>query len=191
MSKEKLLLLGAGSFGRTVSDFARLQYDCAFLDDNYAPGDSVCGLPVVGKIEDIDKLFGKYRLLTVTVGSSSLREKYLQRARNVGYEIPTILSPTAYVSPFASVGEGCVLLQNVCVQNGAFVGKGVLLNPGVEVHADAIVADYALVYTNSVVRTGALVGRRARVGSNVTVCNFARVPEDTDVPDCMTVRMSK
>ena len=29
MSKEKLLLVGAGSFGRMVAEQAMLQYDCA------------------------------------------------------------------------------------------------------------------------------------------------------------------
>lgn len=33
MSKEKLLLGGAGGFGRMVAEQAMLQYDCAFVDD--------------------------------------------------------------------------------------------------------------------------------------------------------------
>ena len=32
MSKEKLLLVGAGGFGRMVAEQAMLQYDCAFVD---------------------------------------------------------------------------------------------------------------------------------------------------------------
>ena len=32
MSKEKLLLGGAGGFGRMVAEQAMLQYDCAFVD---------------------------------------------------------------------------------------------------------------------------------------------------------------
>ena len=31
MSKEKLLLVGAGGFGRMVAEQAMLQYDCAFV----------------------------------------------------------------------------------------------------------------------------------------------------------------
>ena len=31
MSKEKLLLVGAGGFGRMAAEQAMLQYDCAFL----------------------------------------------------------------------------------------------------------------------------------------------------------------
>ena len=32
MSKKKLLLVGAGGFGRMVAEQAMFQYDCAFVD---------------------------------------------------------------------------------------------------------------------------------------------------------------
>ena len=38
MSKEKLLLVGAGGFGRMVAEQAMLQYDCTFVDDGQACG---------------------------------------------------------------------------------------------------------------------------------------------------------
>ena len=36
MSKEKLLLIGAGGFGRMMAEQAMYQYDCAFVDDGQA-----------------------------------------------------------------------------------------------------------------------------------------------------------
>ena len=33
MSKERLLLVGAGGFGRMVAEQAMFRYDCAFVDD--------------------------------------------------------------------------------------------------------------------------------------------------------------
>ena len=53
MSKEKLLLVGAGGFGRMVAEQAMLQYDCAFVDDGQAVGAEICGIPVVGGIADL------------------------------------------------------------------------------------------------------------------------------------------
>ena len=31
--REKLLIVGCGGFGRVVSEYARKEYDCAFVDD--------------------------------------------------------------------------------------------------------------------------------------------------------------
>ena len=56
MSKEKLLLVGAGGFGRVVSELARQSYDCAFVDDGAPVGALVCGILVVGAVADLPVL---------------------------------------------------------------------------------------------------------------------------------------
>lgn len=182
------MLIGAGGFGRMVAEQAMLQYDCAFVDDGQPVGTESCGIPVVGSLADLPELRKEYGLLVVGIGSNQFRAQVYEKAKALGYGFPNIVAPSAYVSPYAKLGNGCVILQNACVQNGAVVGNGVLLNAGAEVHCDAVVEDYALIYANSVVRTGAKVGRYARIGSNVTVCNSAVVPDRADVPDCTAVR---
>ena len=128
-----------------------------------------------------------YDLLEIGIDNNQFRAQVYEEAKALGFAFPNIVAPSAYVSPFAEIGIGCVILQNACVQNGAVVGNGVLLNAGAEVHCDAVVEDYALIYTNSVIRTGAKVGKYVRIGSNVTICNNATAPDGADVPDCTAV----
>ena len=187
MSKEKLLLAGAGGFGRMVAEQAMLRYDCAFVDDGQAVGTEICGIPVVGKISDLPKLHASYKLLVVGIGNNKFRAQVYEKSKLLGYDFPNIIAPSAYISPYAKIGCGCVVLQNACVQNGASVGNGALLNAGAEVHCDATVGGYTLIYTNSVIRTGAVVGSYARIGSNCTICNNATLPDDADIPDCTAV----
>lgn len=187
MSKENLLLIGAGGFGRMMAEQAMLQYDCAFVDDGQTVGTEICGIPVVGKISDLPKLHTNYNLLVVGIGNNKFRAQVYEKAKALGYAFPNIVAPSAYTSPYAKIGCGCVVLQNACVQNGAVIGNGVLLNAGTEIHCDAAVGDYALVYTNSVVRTGAKVGSYVRIGSNCTICNSAIVPDGADIQDSTAV----
>lgn len=184
MSKEKLLLVGAGGFGRVVAEQAMLQYDCTFVDDGQSIGTEICGISVVGGLADLPELRKEYDLLVVGIGNNRFRAQVYEKAEALGYTFPNIVAPSAYISPFSKVGGGCVVLQNACIQNGASVGNGVLLNAGTEVHCDATVGDYALIYTNSVIRTGATVGSPARIGSNCTICNHTTVPDGADIPDC-------
>ena len=187
MSNEKLLLVGAGGFGCMVAEQAILQYDCAFVDDGQAVGTKICDIPAVGGIADLLELRKDYGLLVVGIGNNKFRAQVYEKAKELGYTFPNIIAPSAYISPYAKIGCGCVILQNACVQIGAVVGNGVLLNAGTEVHCDATVGDYALIYTNSVIRTRAAVGGYARIGSNCTICNNAIVPDDADIPDCTAV----
>lgn len=191
MIKEKLLIVGSGGFGRVVSEHAVKKYDCAFADDGYEVGTEVCGVKVVGHIADLSKLFAGYKLLTVAIGDNALREKIYNAAGKIGYKFPNIIAENVYISPFSTVGQGCIFLNNVCIQNGSTVCNGVILNPGVEIHHGAAVEDYALIYTNSVIRTYAKVGKRAKVGSNVTIANGVEIEAGAVVRDGVTLSLEE
>lgn len=184
----KLLIVGAGGFGRVTLEHASRQFDCAFVDDGRATGAAVDGVEVVGGISDLQRLHDEagFNQLVVTIGNNKLREELYRKAQALGYSFPNIICRSVYISPHAQIGCGCVLLNNVVVQNGGRVGDGVLLNPGVEVHNDAFVDDYAL-YTNSVVRALAHVGKRVRIGSNVSISNNVNVADDSDIPNGTTL----
>ena len=184
--KEKLLLVGAGGFGRVVLEHAAKLYDCSFVDDGCEKGSRVCGAEVVGGTADLPELFGTFHSLIVSIGNNRVRERICRTAAEIGYSFPNIICPSVYISPFAKIGKGCIFLNNAVIQNNVSVGNGVILNPGVELHHDSTVGNYVLVYTNSVVRSLAKIGDRVCLGSTLTVSNGVIVPEDNVVKDgCM------
>ena len=186
-SKEELLLVGAGGFGRVVSELARQNFECAFVDDGVEVGTTICDIPVIGHTVNLQELFATYKNLVIVIDNNTVREQIYDIAKCIGYNFLNLISLSAYISPYAKLGWGCVILNNAVVQNGSSVGNGVLLNPGVESHHDCSVGDYDLIYTNSVIRTYAKVGKCVRIGSNVTICNNAVVPDGANVSDCTAV----
>lgn len=179
---EKLLLVGAGGFGRVVLEHASSQYDCAFLDDGDAS--MVDGVPVIGKTSEMEKFFPEYKHLLVTIGNNTLRERLYKEAATFDYNFPNIIHSSAYISPYASIGAGCVILNNAVVQNNAKIGDGCILNPGVEAHHDSTIGNYCLIYTNSVIRSLTHVGDRVWIGSTATISTGADVPNDAIIEDC-------
>lgn len=184
---EKLLLVGAGGFGRVVLEHASAFYDCAFLDDGDAA--IVDGAPVIGKTGDMASFYPEYKLLLVTIGNNMLRERLYKDAAYIGFTFPNIIHPSAYISPHAHIGTGCVILNNAVVQNNAKCGDGCILNPGVELHHDSAIGSCCLVYTNSVIRSLTMVGNRVWIGSNVTISTSATVSDDTIVEDGNVIKV--
>ena len=178
---EKLLLVGAGGFGRVVLEHASTIYDCAFLEDGDAT--IVDGVPVIGKTAEMASFYPEYQRLLVTIGNNKLRERLYKEAETIGFTFPNIIHPLAYVSPHAHIGSGCVILNNAVVQNNAKCGDGCILNPGVELHHDSTIGSNCLVYTNSVVRSLTHVGDRVWIGSTATVSTSAIVPDDAIIGD--------
>ena len=99
MSKKKLLLVGAGGFGRMVAEQAMLQYDCAFVDDGQSVGAEICGIPVIGGLADLPELKKEYSLLVVGIGNNQFRAQVYEKAKSLGYAFPNIIAPSAHVSP--------------------------------------------------------------------------------------------
>ena len=181
--KEKMLIVGAGGFGRVVLEHAEKQFDCAFLDDGREIGTKVDSATVIGRIADLEKFFPEYGLLLVGIGNNALRQRVYKQARDAGYSFPNLIVSSAYVSPRAILGDGIIILNNATVQNNARIGSGTILNPGVEAHQDSTVGECCLIYTNSVVRSLACVGDRVKIGSTATVCTGAIVADDEEIDD--------
>ena len=184
---EKILIIGAGGFGRIVLEHARQKYECGFIDDGVSIGTEICGCKVIGTTKDLPGLFSVYKMAIVAIGNNIIREKLYQEAKKIGFSFPNIICSSVYCSPYSKIGEGCVFLNNVVVQNGSFIGNGVILNPGVEIHHDCKVRNFVLIYANSVIRALAEIGDRAWIGSNLTVSNGVKVHEDTIIGNGKTI----
>ncbi len=187
MNKPKLLLVGAGGFGRVVLEHAVKEYDCAFLDDGPEIGTIVDGTPVIGRIGDLAKLHREYELLVVAIGNNIVRQKIYTAASIEGYRFPNIVAENVYISPFAHIGSGCVILNNAVIQNNAFLGDGSILNPGVELHHDSADGASSLIYGNSVIRSQAKIGERVKIGSTLTIGNGVIIEDDSVIEDGQSI----
>ena len=178
--KEKLLIVGAGGFGRVTLEHIAKDFECSFIDDGKSIGEKVNGVTIVGKIADLSMLFSKYKKIVISIGNNKIREKVYKQAKQIGYDFPNVICDSAYISPCAQVGEGCVILNNVVIQNGARIGNAIVLNPGVEAHHDSVIGSFCCIYTNSVIRTYAEIVDGVKIGSNVTIRNEMVINRDID-----------
>ena len=149
-----LLILGAGGHGKVVEEIAQstgLFNKIGVLDDMVELA--------VGKLCDAERLHNEYEAAFVSIGNNALRKELLEKLRQIGFIIPVIVHPTAFVSPSAFVGEGTLVGPMVCVNSSASVGKGCILSIGAKVDHNAVVGDYAHI------NAGAICMARSRVNA--------------------------
>lgn len=111
-----------------VSELDRQTYDCAFVDDGAEIDAIIYDAPVIGRTADLQTLFAEYQKL-VAVGNNAVREHVCDMAKRIGYGFPNLVSSSAYITPYAKLGRGCVVLNNAVVQNGSTIGNGAVINP--------------------------------------------------------------
>ena len=174
MSKEKILLIGGGGHCHSVIDVIELEnkYEIVgIIDKKELIGTKVLRYEVIASDDDLEELFKTYKNAIVTVGqikSSSIRVKIFSRIKSIGYNIPIIISPIAYVSKHACLGEGTIVMHHALVNSNAKVGKNCIVNTKALIEHDVIVEDNCHISTASVLNGNVLVKEGTFFGSNAT-----------------------
>lgn len=159
-----LLILGAGGYGHVVREIAEdsgIFDKIDFLDD-LSP-------LAIGKFGDAEKFLKGYPNAVVALGNAELRLGYIEKLRAAGFQIPAIISPKAYVSKSAKIGNGTIVEPFSAVNANSEVGIGVLLRCGAVIDHNAKVGDFCYIDCGVVVKANNSVGFKIKIAANSVV----------------------
>ena len=107
--------------------------EIVFLDD------AAFGKDVVGKCCDYTARYGEYKMAVAAFGNNHTRLFWTDKLLEAGYEVPSIVHPSAIVSPSAVLGPGCFIMQRAVVNTHTHVDRAALVNSGAVVDHDSLV----------------------------------------------------
>jgi sugar O-acyltransferase (sialic acid O-acetyltransferase NeuD family) len=172
MNKEKILLIGGGGHCHSVIDVLEQEdnYEIIGIIDNpELKGKRILGYEVIGTDEDLKILFKACKNAVITVGqikSNEIRVKLFQQLKNIGFHLPVIISPLAYVSQHAQIGEGTIIMHHALVNANAIIGRNCIINTKALIEHDATIEDNCHIATASVINGGVKVKENTFYGSN-------------------------
>jgi UDP-perosamine 4-acetyltransferase len=105
----------------------------------------------------------------VAIASPAAKLACSQRLKALGYTIIEVRHPTASISPFAKVGEGCFFGPLTLVGPEAWIGNYAQINNGASVAHHARVGEAARLSDGVCLAGGVTIGARAFLGLAVTV----------------------
>jgi sugar O-acyltransferase (sialic acid O-acetyltransferase NeuD family) len=203
--KPRCLILGGGGHARMLIDCIQmtgLAELVGILEVNPARwGESMYGVEIKGG----DDLIGEMIFQGVThfvVGVGGTRDN---RPRQVlfnlglesGLEPLTVKYPGTFVSPHATIGEGCHLMPMSVVNAGAVLGMNVIVNSGAVVEHDCVIDDHVHIATGAKLSGMVTVGSGTHVGAGATIRQNIAIGSNSvvgagavvvkDVPDNVTV----
>jgi sugar O-acyltransferase (sialic acid O-acetyltransferase NeuD family) len=175
-------------------EHARVVLDCllaqgadvlALFDPKYTA--TLFGVPQRGTY---DPAFEPEAHAVVAIGDNSVRKKVVEKTK---HRFRNAIHPSAIISPYASLGEGNMILHGTIVQAQTVIGNHVIINTGTQVDHDNVIGDYvhlgpgvvlcgtvqigtgSFIGAGSVIIPGKKVGAWATVGAGSVVIH--------DVPD--------
>lgn len=183
MTLPALLVIGAGGHARACVDVIEEMRTFSIgglIGSPAEVGTRVLDHPVIGTDADLPALVATYSHAFIAVGqikTSAPRERIFRQLRELGYLLPTIVSPRAHVSRHASVGDGTIIMHAAIVNAGAVIGRNCIVNNQALIEHDVVVEDHCHVSTAAVVNGGVQIGTGTFVGSQSCVRQGIRVGE--------------
>ena len=172
---ERLLIFGAGGFGREVAWLAQECWgertDIVFcVDQPQYVSAPVNGIPVrllqefAGDISD--------RLAyVVAVGDPEQRIRIAGLHESMGIPPATLVHPRVEASRWIEIGPGSILCAGVIATTNIVIGAHVHINLDCTIGHDAVIGDYATLSPGVHVSGNVTIGRRVFVGTGATIIN--------------------
>ncbi|MEC5156966.1 acetyltransferase [Chryseobacterium sp. MP_3.2] len=183
-----MILYGARGQAKVIYDLILsnnhlLEY---LVDDN--PHDQ---FPHHLKIYKPSKELIQFKKLIIAIGDNSIRERIYHDIKD-WCEFETIIHSSAYVSRFSAVGEGTVIMPQVCINAEVTIGNHCIINTASTIEHECVIEDFvhispkASLAGNITVRKGVQIGLGANIIQGITIGENAVIGAGTvvlnDVP---------
>jgi sugar O-acyltransferase (sialic acid O-acetyltransferase NeuD family) len=175
VKKPGLILLGAGGHAHACVDVIEQhgRYEIVGLVGMPEEVNSISlGYSVIASDRDLAKLAKacRYALVTVgQIGSAVNRVRLYRLAVELGFELPAIVSPLAYVSRHAVIGAGTIVMHGAIVNAGARLGDNCIVNTRALIEHDATIEDHCHISTGAILNGNVRLGAGSFVGSGSTI----------------------
>ena len=177
MKKQRIILIGSGGHCKSCIDVIEAEnrfHIFGILDLPEKVGENILGYEILGSDTDIPKYAnqGFSFLLTIGhMGDPKIRIKLFQNILMNKGLLPVIISPLAYVSKYANIEPGSIIMHHAIVNAGAKIGKNCIINNKVLVEHDVNIKSQTHISTGAIVNGGVEIDEGCFVGSASVIKN--------------------
>lgn len=175
INKEDIILIGGG--GHCISCIDVIEQEDKFnivgvVDLNEIK--NVQGYKFLGSYSNLKELIKYYKYAFITFGhikNIAERNDTFTLLQELGFIIPSIISPKAYVSKNSKIGDGSIVMHGSIINSNASIGKNCIVNTNALVEHDSHVGNNCHISTGSIINGSCKIGEGSFIGSNATIVN--------------------
>ena len=176
-SIKNIVIIGAGGFGREVADTIRAinkvsrEYNIiGFIDDDESlKGAVLNGIAVVGTGNELKRLAKEELLYAVIAIGAPKVKKVIAEKYNAYVRWETIIHPSAVISDYTKIGEGCIFQAHIFVGPNTKIGNHCMLNIGTSLGHDAVMGDYSSAMCQCDITGGVILEEGVYLGSGARI----------------------
>ena len=193
--KKKIFILGTGGHAKSCIDLISKCKDynlIGLISKNPSEiGKKIFNINIVGSDKDLISLKNKCKNLMIGIGflgNSNKKELLFNKVLDMGFKIPTIISPQSYVSKYAKIQNGVNIFHDCVIGPGTLIENGVLINNKCLIEHDVKIEKFSHISTNCVINGSANIGKKAFIGSGSLIKNNSRVKANSFIKMGSTIK---
>lgn len=179
--KNKIVIIGGGGFAKAIISVINStnEYEIIGYTDTVNKG-TVFGIKYLGNDQSLKDVYNHFENCSAVIAIesnsvSSKRQKLYSMLKNLGFNLPVIISKSAIINEQVRIGEGTVVLEGAIINVSSIIGKGVIINTGAVIEHDCIVGDFVHFASGSIIGGGVEVGDNSIIGMNAKVIQYKKV----------------
>ena len=174
---KKLIIIGAGDFGREVSWVAERINAAAptwdllgFVDDTPdKQGAVVDGYPILGPVSSLSSVTEE-TWVVCSIGTGRTRRRVMERVlENPALKAATLIDPAAIIGRNTAVGEGCVVCAGTVLTVSCRLEAHVIVNLNCTIGHDTVLEPFCTVHPGSNLSGKVHVGACTDIGTGTKV----------------------
>lgn len=176
----RLLIVGAGRHSKVTIDILETigQFEIVGLID--VKEGRIFDYSVIGNDDELSSFYERgITNIFISVGDNTIREKLFIQSENIGFNIISIISPQAYISKYANVGRGVVIMPGAIINAGAEIKDGTIINTNAGVDHDCVIGEFSHIAPGAAISGSCDVGKRCLIGTGARVIDGIRIGNDT------------
>jgi sugar O-acyltransferase (sialic acid O-acetyltransferase NeuD family) len=191
--RQRLLIVGAGDFGREVfcwasqviADQRDWEFE-GFLDESPDAlnglnlGARILGAPSTHNFEDRDRV-------VVAIGAPAQRRNVVEILKKRGARFTTLIHPSVTMGLNNSWGVGCIFCPGVILTTNVKIGNHVIFNCHSSAGHDAVIGSFCTLSPSVDITGYATLGEGVLLGSNASILPYARVGDGAVIGACSAV----
>ena len=145
--KRKIIIIGAridGHAGVILDTIEEIgEYEVVGFVDNSPrlQKKNFKGIPVIGSTDQLNSLKVPTKYFHIAIGENISRYNIFKLLKSRNFNVETIVHPSATVSKYSTLGEGCFIAPHAVVNNGSNIGNVTIINTGAIVEHNSQVGD--------------------------------------------------
>lgn len=163
----RLIILGAGGYGKTVADIARQsgKYEqIYFLDDGQETSDLILGTCL-----EYMKFADGNTEMYPAFGNNEMRLDWMKKLSDAQITLPRLIHATAYVSPTAEVEVGTVVLPLAIINTDCRIQSGCIINCGSIVDHGCVIEEGVHISPGTVIKAENRIPRATKIEAGEVV----------------------